>query len=60
MLASLVVVGSNNDNSASSAGIETYSAHLSYPLFRDGSILGLNTAPAEARNWPEKKFVLDE
>jgi len=28
--------------------VEIYSAHLSYPLFRDGSILGLNTAPAEA------------
>jgi protease secretion system outer membrane protein len=28
--------------------VEVYSAHLSYPLFRDGSILGLNTAPAEA------------
>ena len=25
--------------------VEVYSAHLSYPLFRDGSILGLNTAP---------------
>jgi outer membrane protein TolC len=28
--------------------VEIYSAHLAYPLFRDGSILGLNTGPAEA------------
>jgi outer membrane protein TolC len=28
--------------------VEAYSAQLSYPLFKDGSILGLNTAPAEA------------
>jgi len=28
--------------------VEAYSAQLNYPLFKDGSILGLNTAPAEA------------
>lgn len=28
--------------------VEAYSARLDYPLFKDGSILGLNTAPAEA------------
>lgn len=28
--------------------VEAYSAHLAYPLFKDGSILGLNTAPAQA------------
>ncbi len=28
--------------------VEAYSARLNYPLFKDGSILGLNTAPAEA------------
>ena len=28
--------------------VEAYSAHLAYPLFKDGSILGLNTGPAEA------------
>jgi outer membrane protein TolC len=32
----------------SSAGVEVYAAHLSYPLFRDGNIMGLNTGPAEA------------
>jgi outer membrane protein len=39
---------SNSDRSVGGAGVEVYSAHLSYPLFRDGSILGLNTGPAEA------------
>jgi len=34
--------------SVSGAAVETYVGQLSYPLFRDGSILGLNTAPAEA------------
>ncbi len=38
----------NSDRSVSGAAVEVYSAHLAYPLFRDGSILGLNTAPAEA------------
>ncbi|MGI8890097.1 MAG: TolC family protein [Chthoniobacterales bacterium] len=28
--------------------VEVFSARFSYPLFRDGSILGLNTSPAEA------------
>src|ERR1044071_894288 len=40
--------GGNAGRSVGGAGVETYSAHLSYPLFRDGSILGLNTGPAEA------------
>ena len=40
-------IGSESARSTSGA-VEVYSAHLSYPLFRDGSILGLNTAPAEA------------
>jgi outer membrane protein len=43
---SVVVTG--NGRNVSGAGVEIYSAHLSYPLFRDGSILGLNTGPAEA------------
>jgi outer membrane protein TolC len=41
-------VGVNNNNTVGLGAVELYSAHLSYPLFRDGSILGLNTAPAEA------------
>jgi outer membrane protein TolC len=51
---STVIVPRNPDNSRNSdrgvngAGVETYSAHLAYPLFKDGSILGLNTGPAEA------------
>jgi outer membrane protein TolC len=36
------------DRSVSNATVETYVGQLSYPLFRDGSIFGLNTAPAEA------------
>ncbi len=52
---SSVVVGSNSDNSVSSAGIETYAANLSYPLFRDGSILGLNTGPTEASKLARKR-----
>ena len=44
---SSVVVTGNGQN-VSGAGVQIYSAHLSYPLFRDGSILGLNTGPAEA------------
>jgi outer membrane protein, multidrug efflux system len=41
-----IAVGVNN--AVNLGAVEAYSAHLSYPLFRDGSILGLNTAPAEA------------
>ena len=37
-----------NQRESDLGAVEIYSAHLSYPLFRDGSILGLNTAPAEA------------
>ncbi len=35
--------------------VEIYSAHLSYPLFRDGSILGLNTGPAEAAKLAKRR-----
>src|SRR4029077_17304362 len=55
---SSVVIGNpnnNKDNSVSSAGIETYAANLSYPLFRDGSILGLNTGPNEASKLARKR-----
>jgi multidrug efflux system outer membrane protein len=50
---STTIVGGNpnntsNERTVDGAGVEVYSAHLAYPLFRDGSILGLNTAPAEA------------
>ncbi len=46
-----VIVGNPDNregNSVSGAAVEIFSARLAYPLFRDGSILGLNTAPAEA------------
>jgi outer membrane protein TolC len=46
---------SNSNRSVSGAGVEVYSAHLSYPLFRDGSILGLNTGPAEAGKLARKR-----
>ena len=42
-------------NSVSGAGVEIYSAQLAYPLFRDGSILGLNTGPAEAGKLARKR-----
>ena len=45
----------NSDRTVSGAGVEVYSAHLSYPLFRDGSILGLNTGPAEASKLARKR-----
>src|SRR5262245_40447377 len=42
-----VVIGGGTQE-VSGAGVEVYSAHLGFPLFKDGSILGLNTAPAQA------------
>ncbi|MGI8956372.1 MAG: TolC family protein [Chthoniobacterales bacterium] len=45
----------NSGKSVSGAGVEVYSAHLAYPLFRDGSILGLNTAPAEASQLAKRR-----
>src|SRR5262249_34962837 len=38
-------------------GIELYSAHLKYPLFSDGSILGLNNAPALAEKKAKKQSL---
>lgn len=55
---SSVVVGNPNNNSnrsVNNAGVEVYSANLSYPLFRDGSILGLNTGPAEASKLAKRR-----
>ena len=37
-------------NTVGWTGIEQYGAHLKYPLFNDGSILGLNNAPAIAHH----------
>lgn len=56
---SVVIVGNpnkpQNSRTVSGAGVEVYSAHLSYPLFKDGSILGLNTGPAEASKLARKR-----
>src|SRR6266567_9241592 len=38
-------------------GIELYAAHLTYPLFKDGSILGLNNAPAIAEKKAKKQAL---
>jgi outer membrane protein len=35
--------------------IQSYTAHLSYPLFKDGSILGLNNGPAVAGEEAKKR-----
>jgi multidrug efflux system outer membrane protein len=44
-------------NSVGWSGIELYSAHLKYPLFADGSILGLNNAPAVAEKKAKKQAL---
>lgn len=41
-------IGLASNRAVDLGSVEVYSARLSYPLFRDGSILGLNTSPAEA------------
>ncbi|CAN5516411.1 AdeC/AdeK/OprM family multidrug efflux complex outer membrane factor [soil metagenome] len=41
-------VGLTSNRAVDLGAVEVYSARLSYPLFKDGSILGLNTSPAEA------------
>jgi len=49
------VGGLGVSHNAENGAVELYSAHLSYPLFRDGSILGLNTGPAEAEKLAKKR-----
>lgn len=44
-----------NGQEVNGAGVEVYSAHLDFPLFKDGSILGLNTAPAQASKLARRK-----
>ncbi len=44
-------------NTVGSAEVELYSAHLKYPLFADGSILGLNNAPAVAEKKAKKQAL---
>lgn len=42
-----IAIGGNGKE-VDGAGVEFYSAHLGFPLFKDGSIFGLNTPPAQA------------
>jgi outer membrane protein TolC len=44
-------------NVAGLSEIEAYGAHLRYPLFNDGSILGLNNAPAIAGKKAKKQAL---
>src|SRR5436190_21400363 len=44
-------------NTVGWTGIEQYGAHLKYPLFKDGSILGLNNAPAIAEKKAKKQAL---
>src|SRR5438876_2926726 len=44
-------------NTVGSSEVELYSAHLKYPLFADGSILGLNNAPAVAEKKAKKQAL---
>ncbi len=44
-------------NTVGLGGVELYGAHLTYPLFKDGSILGLNNAPAIAEKKAKKQAL---
>jgi outer membrane protein TolC len=44
-------------NTVGLGAVEIYSARLTYPLFKDGSILGLNNAPAIAEKKAEKQAL---
>src|SRR5437667_4733525 len=44
-------------NTVGSSEVELYSAHLKYPLIADGSILGLNNAPAVAEKKAKKQAL---
>lgn len=48
-------IGVTGSGNVENGAVEFYSAHLSYPLFRDGSILGINTGPAEAGKLARKR-----
>jgi outer membrane protein TolC len=52
---SSIAIGGNSTRTVNGAGVEIYSAQLAYPLFRDGSILGLNTGPTEASRLARKR-----
>src|SRR6266566_9505868 len=44
-------------NTVGLSEVELYGAHLRYPLFNDGSILGLNNAPAIAEKKAKKQAL---
>ena len=44
-------------NSVGWTGVQAYGAHLRYPLFNDGSILGLNNAPAVAEKRAKRQAM---
>jgi outer membrane protein TolC len=48
-------IGVGTGRNVDQGAVEIYSAHLAYPLFRDGSIFGLNTAPAEASRLAKRR-----
>lgn len=48
-------IGITSDRAVNLGAVQIYSAHLSYPLFRDGSIFGLNTPPAVAIKEAKKR-----
>ena len=50
-------VGVTSSRAVDLGAVEVYSANLSYPLFRDGSIMGLNTAPQEASQLARRRNV---
>jgi outer membrane protein TolC len=50
-------VGVNSLNEVGLGAVEIYSAKLRYPLFKDGSILGLNNAPAIAEKKAKKQAL---
>src|SRR6266852_4054899 len=57
---SIVNLGESNGvslNTVDLGAVEIYSARLTYPLFKDGSILGLNNAPAIAEKKAKKQAL---
>ncbi len=48
-------VGVDSSRNVGATGIGVYSAHLSYPLFKEGSFLGLNQSPSVASKEAKKR-----
>ncbi len=47
----------NSSRNVDLGKVEVYSARFSFPLFRDGSILGINTSPIEASKLARRRNV---